>query len=299
MKWRWVVRVHVIESGRLRGNAAFWRGAGMSAVLRRPTPLEYPVLSFVVEGDDGLVAVDTGLRQGVRIPRAMRRVAPTPVARADDGMAGVMRSRGLDPRDVRLVLLTHLDWDHTGGVGDFPRARVMVHRRELHAARGIAARLRYQARHWPAGFAPEAFDLADGPAGPFGASLALARGLRVVPLPGHTPGQVGLLLEHEGPGPDVLFCADHVLRDDWRAADPGGVGLGQFDPRTARDTSARVDRLLASRDVVLAPSHDDGTWTRLVRAGLAEDVSPPAEGASRPVRRAPGASGRSAPGAAR
>ena len=135
--------------------------------------------------------------------------------------------------------------------------------------------------------------------GSVGASLALARGLRVVPLPGHTPGQVGLLLERDGAGPDVLFCADHVLRDDWRAADRDGVGLGQFDPRTARDTSARMDRLLASRDVVLAPSHDEETPARLARAGLVPDVSPPGEAASRPGRRAPGASGRSAPGAAR
>ena len=36
--------------------------------------------------------------------------------------------RGLDPGKVRLVVLTHLDTDHTGGLRHFPRAEVLVHR---------------------------------------------------------------------------------------------------------------------------------------------------------------------------
>ena len=36
----------------------------------------------------------------------------------------------IQPGDVRHVLLTHLDRDHAGGIPDFPKARVHVHRKE-------------------------------------------------------------------------------------------------------------------------------------------------------------------------
>jgi len=34
-----------------------------------------------------------------------------------------VRRLGFDPKDVRHVILTHLDVDHVGGVSDFPWAR--------------------------------------------------------------------------------------------------------------------------------------------------------------------------------
>ena len=43
------------------------------------------------------------------------------------------RALGLDPRDVRHIVVTHLDLDHAGGLADFPDAKVHLHARE-HAA---------------------------------------------------------------------------------------------------------------------------------------------------------------------
>ncbi len=47
-----------------------------------------------------------------------------------------VRQLGFDPADVRHIVLTHLDFDHAGGLSDFPEARVHVLQREYDAARG-------------------------------------------------------------------------------------------------------------------------------------------------------------------
>ncbi|WP_051484150.1 MBL fold metallo-hydrolase [Rhizobium sp. CF080] len=44
----------------------------------------------------------------------------------EDTAAWQIQSLGYPARDVRHIVLTHLDFDHAGGIADFPRARIHV-----------------------------------------------------------------------------------------------------------------------------------------------------------------------------
>lgn len=153
----------------------------------------------------GLVLVNTGLgstdyrnipaRLGWEFAKAYARPAVDPSLAAIEQI----RELGLDPRDVRHIVQTHLDLDHVGGLSDFPEALVHVHATELDAARrrdGLRARRRYRpemllAHHpkWRSythggdtwkGF--EAVRELDG----LGADIVM------VPLFGHTHGHCGI-----------------------------------------------------------------------------------------------------------
>src|SRR5258708_3229074 len=78
-----------------------------------------------------------------------------------------LKALGMEPGDVTHVVLSHLHFDHCGGIvrrrpsgaleAAFPRARVMVQRGELEIARGSRnERLRAAYRHIEEGLAPPA-----------------------------------------------------------------------------------------------------------------------------------------------
>jgi N-acyl homoserine lactone hydrolase len=124
-----------------------------------------------------------------------------------------MRAQNLAAEDIRRVVLTHLDWDHTGGLGHFPNAEALVHRPEYECASPFG-RLRYQPELWPPGFEPTVYDLEPEPFGPFTESKPLTESgdVRLVPVPGHSIGQVGVIVRTDGP--PLFFAADHMLRQD-------------------------------------------------------------------------------------
>jgi N-acyl homoserine lactone hydrolase len=258
------VRVHVFETGRLIGNRTFLRGRGWSSLLRPAEPFEFPVHCYVLEHPDGLIAIDTGLREGVRVPRAQRRFVPRPIVAPEETIGARMRAKGLRPEDVSTVVVTHLDWDHAGGLGAFPNAKVMVHRPEYEFARSAMGRMRYQPRLWPGDLRPALYDLEPVPYGPFPQSRALTNGVQLVPLAGHSIAQVGVIVQSDHHA--VLFAADHMLRADWFEEDYRAgnlLGLGIFFPELARETSRRIHRFTQDTPTVLLPAHDAGAPARL------------------------------------
>jgi N-acyl homoserine lactone hydrolase len=266
------VNIHVFETGRLRSNQTFMRAQRWSSgLLRRRVDIEFPVYSFLVEHPEGTFAIDTGLGRRVHVPSWQQRCVPSVVS-GPLAMDDAMRQRGLDPAAVSRVILTHLDWDHVGGVNGFTRAEILVHRPEHASATGRLGAMRYQPQLWPADFSPSLYELEPEAYGPFPASLPLtSRGdVRLIPLPGHSTGQVGVIVSTANA--TFVFAADHVLREDWFVEDYAAgrlLGLGIFHPQHARETSRRLYRFVEETGAILVPSHD-----REVPARLSVGASP-------------------------
>ena len=126
--------------------AGAWRGRMVAHVL-------------LLETDkDGLVLVDTGfgtrdVERKTPLSRAFRGLVGPRLDRAETAVEQI-RARGLDPADVRHIVVTHLDLDHAGGLGDFPNAKVHLHAREHAAAMARSHRKereRYIEAHWAHG----------------------------------------------------------------------------------------------------------------------------------------------------
>ena len=97
--------------------------------------LTYPVPMFVIEHHKGLVAVDAGLHPDLAQDSA--RLGPLDgvfrihLPADGTGAAGaLLRSAGFDPGEVEQMVLTHLHFDHVGGLVEFPNARLVVQARE-------------------------------------------------------------------------------------------------------------------------------------------------------------------------
>jgi len=213
------VLVRQLTTGRVRGK-------------RRPGVLRYlpggwsdetlPVHAFAVEHPHGVCLFDTGQTARAAHPGYLPRWHPfLRLARFELEPADEAASQ-LDPSTVRWVVLSHLHTDHVGAVAAFTHADVCVSRTEWEHAAGVRGRLRgYVPQHWPPGLTPRLVDFMGPPAGSFPASYDVAGDgtLLMVPLPGHTPGHAGLLVEG-----DTLLAGDASFPGDdlrvLRAHDP-------------------------------------------------------------------------------
>lgn len=94
---------------------------------------------LLLETDRGLVLVDTGYGlRDVRDPRSrLSGFFPRlmdPDFREEMSAVRQVDRRGCSANDVRHIVLTHLDFDHAGGLDDFPEARVHMMRTERNEA---------------------------------------------------------------------------------------------------------------------------------------------------------------------
>jgi glyoxylase-like metal-dependent hydrolase (beta-lactamase superfamily II) len=161
----------------------------------------------LAETSAGLVLIDTGYGvQDVREPHPRLSKAFHALLniqfRMEETALHQLQAMGHKPEDVRHIILTHLDFDHAGGIEDFPNARVHVMEAERDAAertrRDFVTRRRYRPVQWD--------DVRDwrtyaGGGEPwFGFDSVrdldgLPPEILIVPLPGHTLGHAGVAID--------------------------------------------------------------------------------------------------------
>ncbi len=93
--------------------------------------LTYPVPIFLIEHPTGLVAIDSGLHPDLAASSNRLGVLDGPfrVQLPADGtgtVGPVLEKAGFDPEQVAHVILTHLHFDHVGGLVELPNARLVV-----------------------------------------------------------------------------------------------------------------------------------------------------------------------------
>jgi N-acyl homoserine lactone hydrolase len=202
-----------------------------------------PVHGFVIKHPRaGAILVDTGVGFPDELVKEWRVV--------NRRAADVLAEHDLSPADVRIVINTHLHFDHCGQNAVFKHAPFYIQRGELERAR----REEDLTSDW-FDFAGARFELIDGDA-------VIAEGVKVVATPGHTVGHQSVIVESEDGSAlmigDAAYTADIYEAGD--AADLGKWG-GQYSDRASWSGSLR--RLREMRPGAVHFCHD----TRVSRHG--------------------------------
>lgn len=233
---------------------------------------------LLVETQNGLVLVDTGF--GIQDCENPSRIGPfrhflRPVLSRQETAVHQIEELGFDRSDVRHIVITHFDFDHIGGIADFPSAQIHVTAAEaLGAVHAPSARekLRYRSGQWAHG--PSLVE--HGPAGESWRGFAAAKpldaidpGVVLVPMPGHTRGHAAVAVDagHRW----ILHCGDafyHSGTIDGRSRVPRVLSAQEamfaFDRKQLRANQDRLTELYHRQEpgLLIVCAHDPGLYAR-------------------------------------
>jgi glyoxylase-like metal-dependent hydrolase (beta-lactamase superfamily II) len=224
--------------------------------------VQVPVPFFLIRHPQGTLVVDGGNPLAVaRDPRAhwgeLADVFEVHMTEAQH-CAAQLADHGLEPKSVTHVVQTHLHIDHTGALGHFPGATVVVHARELEAAR---------AAHDPmkSGYVRADYDRPELDWQTTGSELDLFGDgvIRLIETPGHSAGHMSLLLQLENTGPVLITADASDNRDQWE---------GRAHPRAlhsreqAANSMERLHALAEDTQALVIFGHDPENWAGLRHA---------------------------------
>jgi glyoxylase-like metal-dependent hydrolase (beta-lactamase superfamily II) len=273
------MKIHAIQTGTVALTKSWREGVGhgnrrlLNTLLDREWTEPLPIYAFVIEHPEGVIVVDTGETARAAEPgyfprwQPFFRFAVREQVEPEQEIGPQLERLGIGRGDVRQVVLTHLHTDHAGGLHHFPNNEVLVSSAESTYAAGLRGRLRgYPSNRLPGWFDPILLDLPPVPYGPFPASLPLTRAgdVTLVPLPGHSPGQIGVLVEEADH--TVFLAADSSYTQD--AMLRGAVdGVGS-DEEAERLTHQRIRSYATANPTVYLVAHDPETRARLAERQL-------------------------------
>ena len=267
---RAVVRVHPITTGTaMWPEAALINSGGRLAALRAlgviGNKVEIPIPAYAVEHPGaGLLVIDTGFHASLAAdPKA--NLGPVlgrlfdPKMKPDDGLPDQLTARGLDPREVAYVVMTHLHIDHASGVAQFPDATFIVSEREWRAAaeeKGL--RDGYVRRQFDHAFDWRTVDFDSNEVNSFasfGRTLDLFGdgSVRLAYTPGHTLGHMSVILRtREG---EFLVAGDAAYT--MRTLKESAMPYGPHDEHEFRRSLKEVQRYLEQTpSAVVSVGHD-------------------------------------------
>jgi glyoxylase-like metal-dependent hydrolase (beta-lactamase superfamily II) len=259
----WVHR----EEGRLGAMHAF------GVRVPRDQWLQVPVVAFLVEHPGfGPFLIDTGLHASVAVDpkqnlgRVNAAFFKGIEMQQSDAASHQLRSRGVDPAALGLVVMTHLHVDHASAIVDFPSATFLVSRREWEAA--------VEPRGAPRGYVRRQFDHAfdyrlldfDSSAADsfatFGRSYDVFGdgSVQLVATPGHTFGHLSVVLKLEAGEALVAGDAIYTLRTMRESHLPYRVVDEHLFRRSLREIQIYAEQ---TPEAVIIPGHDLEAWRGL------------------------------------
>jgi glyoxylase-like metal-dependent hydrolase (beta-lactamase superfamily II) len=243
---------------------------------------------LLLETGNELVLVDTGFGlRDVANPRSRLSsfflALLSPDFREDMTAVRQIEKLGFSAADVRHIVLTHLDFDHAGGLDDFPHATVHMMMQERDYAvqqKTWLDRQRFRPQQWSShnrwkvynptrGESWHGFDCVRDIAG-------LPPEILLVPLPGHTYGHAGVAIQDSErwllqAGDAYFYHREMNVDDPWCTP-----GLNFYQDMMEKDRTLRLSnqhrlrqlRKTRGEEIEIFCSHDPIEFERIAQSAM-------------------------------
>ena len=198
------------------------------------------VLAFALRHPTGLLLFETGIGSGNRFIDDLYQVQQHTIDAA-------LAAHGHDVNEVRLIVNSHLHFDHCGNNSRFPGVPIYVQAAE------------YQATRTPHYTVPEWVDFDGAEYAVIDGDVLVAEGVRVVSTPGHSPGHQSVVFDTADGG--VVLAGQAIYSraeyEHLQATDTVSEDDPPPDPEQYLASAARLMQLQPRR---VHFSHDTAVW---------------------------------------
>ncbi|MBW4985048.1 N-acyl homoserine lactonase family protein [Mameliella sp. CS4] len=238
-----------------------------------------PLQCFLIEHRDGFVLFDTGIDPAIvsdsrYIRQAIGRFLLPRIFKLhvneDDRIDHVLEKAGIVAGDIRTAVISHLHFDHVGGIAQVPQAELIVSAREWailsepHPEQEWILRehIEIPSAKWrQITFEPNDDPLFAGFDGIY--DVAGDGSMILLPTPGHTAGSLSMLIRREGWDP-ILLVADLTYEADLLEKE---IVPGTGDSKILLASFANVRRLKQRLPgLAIIASHDFAASAEISRA---------------------------------
>jgi glyoxylase-like metal-dependent hydrolase (beta-lactamase superfamily II) len=188
------VKLHLLDFGcNMADNSIFIAGENPGKRVK------IPIMGCYIDHPKARILVDTGVSD----PRQTAAVECQYAGSAETNAVSQLKKLGVDAASIDYVIVTHLHWDHGGGIRLFPNAKVLVRRQELMEA--YVPVVKGDMNYHRVDFDHESikWELLQN-----GVDYELLEGVTLLSVTGHTAGTQNVLVRtSEGP---VIYASDSV-----------------------------------------------------------------------------------------
>lgn len=211
----------------------------------------FTVSCYLIRHGDTYMLWDTGLsKASLGKPLQQGRVESDTLRIS---IADQLAQLGLQPRQVRLVGISHYHYDHTGQAADFPHAKLLMGRGDVQALRAPGSERAEPLKSWMSGTG--VLQEVEGDLDVFGDGSVV-----MLDLPGHTPGHHGLLVQLPRTGAVLLSGDVAHFRENLATNGVPGFNADRARSLASLDRFTQLGRNLKATTII---QHDERDLTKL------------------------------------
>lgn len=214
--------------------------------------IKLPVMSFLIETEEGYVLYDTGSHPDAMKgywPKNLQEIYPL-YQKPEERLENQLALCGVKPEDVKKVVISHMHLDHAGGLYLFPHADIYVPKQDYEYAQVMVHKNPNPATH--GGYvkadceAPANYIMVDH-------DMELVKGVELLCLPGHTPNLLGVVVHLDSQ--TVILPQDAVYTVEIYGPPAKGSGF-LYDSLSYYRSIEKIRELQKKYDAKIIPAHD-------------------------------------------
>jgi glyoxylase-like metal-dependent hydrolase (beta-lactamase superfamily II) len=221
--------------------------------------LRTPITAFLIRGESRLILVDTGTADE---EWSLKYHSSAVFQTEDMKILNILKNLGVTPDSLDFIINTHLHWDHAFGNPLFPGKKIYVQKKEVEFAENPLPTfyLTYETEH--VGMSPqwkrnrESLAIVDG-------DITVAPGIRLILLPGHSPGSQGVLVDTAAGkyliAGDFIGCMENWFGNEKLKHIPPAANVSQYD---CFKSFEKIESLCVENRIL--PGHDMSLFDHVV-----------------------------------